>query len=122
MRQRCANPRNKDYSSYGGRGITVCGRWGVFENFLADMGEKPAGLSIDRIDNDGNYEPGNCRWASIEQQSQNRRSTRLTPGIVNEIRGRHEHGETVRSIAARFVVHDETVRQAVNRRTWRHIP
>ena len=75
MKTRCYNPKNKRFAGYAGRGITVCDRWrNSFENFLADMGEKPLGLSLDRINNDGNYEPDNCRWATYSQQNKNRRS------------------------------------------------
>lgn len=73
MRNRCRNPDAHNYARYGGRGIKVCERWDVFENFLADMGPKPGkGYSIERRDNDGNYEPNNCKWATQLEQSRNR--------------------------------------------------
>jgi hypothetical protein len=74
MKERCTLPTNKAFKHYGARGITVCDRWlDSFENFLADMGERPPGLTLDRKNNDGNYEPSNCRWATQTEQVNNSR-------------------------------------------------
>jgi hypothetical protein len=73
MIQRCTNPENRQWRNYGGRGITVCDRWLTFVNFLEDMGEKPPDRSLDRIDNERGYEPGNARWATWTEQANNRR-------------------------------------------------
>lgn len=90
MKDRCYNTSNLKYKDYGGRGIEICNRWlESFENFLEDMGEKPKGYSIDRIDNNGNYTPENCRWRSSKEQSYNKRNT-LIIEHNNELRNLSE--------------------------------
>lgn len=75
--QRCTNPKTSNYHRYGGRGIQICDRWKAFQNFLSDMGERPPGCTIERINNQGGYEPGNCRWASRAEQSLNKCNSRF---------------------------------------------
>ena len=73
LRQRCSNPRHQEYAGYGGRGITVCDSWQTFDNFYMDMGDRPFGHTVDRIDNEKGYSPSNCRWATASQQASNKR-------------------------------------------------
>ena len=82
MKARCFNKLSVNYASYGGRGITVCKEWLEFEKFYADMGDRPEGLSLDRIDNMGNYEPDNCRWADWITQNNNRRPRNSSKAAV----------------------------------------
>jgi hypothetical protein len=80
MIQRCTYPKHRKFALYGGRGITVCDRWRTFENFLADMGERPKGKSLDRIDSDKGYTPDNCRWATKSEQMRNTRRALMFEG------------------------------------------
>lgn len=123
MRYRCLNKQSAAYARYGGRGITICGKWDSFDVFLADMGPKPTPRhSLDRIDNNGNYCPENCRWATVEMQTRNQSNTKLDAEKVNEIRGRWEHGEPQQSIAARFGLAPSMVSRIVRRERWQDVP
>lgn len=78
MKERCLDENNKRFSDYGGRGIKICQRWlDSFQAFVEDMGDRPAGHQLDRIDNDGNYEPGNCKWSTRSEQMLNRRNNHI---------------------------------------------
>lgn len=105
MRSRCENPNHASYHHYGGRGIKVCERWSIFDHFLADMGPRPEGMSLDRINNDGDYEPGNCRWASQKMQASNsRRNHRITVNgeILTVTQAAEKYGVTVSAIQWRI--------------------
>jgi hypothetical protein len=107
MKKRCYRSSSNRFQHYGGRGIVVCDRWKVFENFLEDMGEAPKDKSLDRIDNNGNYEPGNCRWATTRQQFMNRRVTRFIQ--IGKMR------LTIIEAAERFGIKYKSLFQAIQR-------
>lgn len=100
MIQRCNSETSKYYKNYGARGIKVCDRWHTFWNFVDDMGERPSPKhSIERINNDGNYEPGNCKWATAVEQQRNKRNIVLSLELAAEIRRRLAFGDSVSAIA-----------------------
>jgi hypothetical protein len=111
MIQRCTNPNFKQWAHYGGRGITVCDRWRSFENFLADMGRRPQGLTLERENNDRGYEPGNCKWATRLEQRANRRPNPTPRHHVFDavVDGLH----TVAAIAAAVGIRERNVQHHV---------
>lgn len=134
MKGRCLNPRNPKFYRYGGRGITICERWrNCFQSFLEDVGERPSELhSLDRINNDGNYEPGNVRWATPLEQARNRREadrrgerngqSKLTAIQVAEIRNRYDgrKGQQL-ELCAEFGVSRAVISKVILRQSWRHV-
>lgn len=110
MLERCESPSAKEYAEYGAKGVKVCDRWHDFAQFLADMGARPPGTTIDRIKNEKGYEPGNCRWATREVQMQNRSIARMIS---------HD-GETLNMVewARRLSIKPSTLSQRINGYGW----
>lgn len=129
MIHRCYVEKNRSYHRYGGRGISVCDRWrfGIgaksgMELFYADMGDPPfPGASLDRIDNDGNYEPENCRWADSSCQVQNSTISKLTAASVRRIKQQWGQGRSIVDLAAEYGVSQNAVRAVVKNKSWRNV-
>lgn len=119
MRKRCNNKNSASYKYYGGRGITVCPEWDSFENFLRDMGPKPPGLTLERIDNEKGYSLSNCRWATIAEQNRNSRNTKLNIEQARKIR---TDPRVLREIAEEYGI-SMVLASAIKRgKIWKELP
>lgn len=118
MHDRCINPANESYPHYGAKGVTVCQRWDSIEAFVADMGLRPDGMTIDRMDRTKGYEPGNCRWATDLEQQRNRDGVKGGDGVAEAIRADVAGGMSQRACARLRGVNQSTVSRIVNGVTW----
>ncbi len=118
MLQRCTNPEDIGWPNYGGRGIKVCERWVSLAMFVQDMGLRPHGATLDRCDTNGNYEPGNCRWATVTEQNRNRTCNVMTYEKLKAMRADLEAGMRQRDAAAKYGVSQATVSRAARGETW----
>lgn len=122
MIDRCHNPKAPNYNDYGARGIAVCERWREsFDAFYIDMGIKPSGYSIERINFNGHYEPGNCRWATVTEQNRNKRDVVLNEEVVSDAKRRHAEGESIAGIARRVGIKYHTMYQAIKGVSWKEV-
>lgn len=117
MMTRCRNPKAVNYSDYGGRGIAVCDRWLKFDNFFADMGNRPEGMSLDRIDVNGNYGPDNCRWATEHEQKSNTRIVKIVTldgELVSTNEAMRRLGYNAASLVERMQTHGVSRQEAID--------
>ncbi|KKN88784.1 hypothetical protein LCGC14_0243910 [marine sediment metagenome] len=120
MKTRCGLYASEARQAY--KCVKICHRWtNSFEAFLKDMGERPKDCTLDRIDVEGNYEPGNCRWATVQQQQQNRKCNKLTKEAVREIRALYKNGNTQKQIALLFSVGPDQISRVLSRQSWSNV-
>lgn len=119
MIDRCLNPANPSWPHYGGKGVSVCERWLEIDNFVADMGIRPDGTSIDRLDNAKGYEPGNCRWASELDQQRHRGNVKCSVELASKVRQAKASGQTNKEIAAWAGLDPSGISRIVCGKTWR---
>lgn len=118
MKERCSNINAPNYRNYGGRGISYCQEWGSFESFFRDMGKRPSGHTLGRINNNGNYCLENCRWETPKQQQRNKTNTKLNTQLLVEIRERYKEGEGKTAIARTLGRQRHNVRDALSGKCW----
>jgi len=119
MLERCRNPKNASWKNYGARGIRVCERWQVLANFVADMGMRPDGMTLDRKDANGNYEPSNCRWADSLTQQRTKRSVVCTEDFARRVRAGDFSGMTNKAVAALVGCDPSTISRIKSGEVWR---
>ena len=119
MHTRCTDPANASFIYYGAKGVSVCERWNDLGNFIADMGMRPEGKTIDRLDNNLGYEPGNCRWATVYEQQRNRRHVKCNVELAEIIRAQAKSGIPQRTIARMAGLSQPTTFAIIHNQTWR---
>ena len=118
MKSRCYNKNHHAYARYGGRGIMVDPTWMKFDAFLADMGPKPTGYTLERKDNNLGYSKGNCQWSTYKAQARNRRDNTVTQAVVDEIRRRYAAGARQADLGRDYDIPKQQVFEIVRGRTW----